>query len=1145
MSDNKNRRVLVVDDNQAVHDDFRKILAPRQTTKPGLEESERRLFGITAATSGMPPFEVDSAYQGAEAAILVQKAVEEARPYAMAFVDVRMPPGWDGVETTQKIWEIDPDLQVVLCTAYSDYSRSELFERIGHHDGLLVLKKPFDPVEASQLAYSLTEKWWLHQESCRKAEEWEQRVKERTHQLRQTNCALAAEVAERKRTELQLRKLSRAVEQSPVVVIITDRHGTIEYVNPKFCSLTGYGFEDVRGKNSRCLKSGATPAETFAPLWATISAGHEWRGEFHNRKKNGETYWVAASIAPIRDDAGDISHFIAIEEDITEQKRSAEALQRAEMELAKSERQQKTILDNILDPAWMRDPEGRFLSVNQAWCDFCGMSETQLVGKTIGELPSIYSAELARKLREEDEMVMASGKPSQRELQLTSANLGAVWLESIKAPLFDEKGVPYAVVGIGRNITKRKEAEAALQQSHRFLQSTLDALSAQIAILDEHGSILAVNAAWSRFARENGFLGSGYGLGANYLSFCEAAAGDCAGEAPMVAKGIRDVMAGKCGEFLLEYPCHSPREQRWFVVRVTRFGGEGAVRVVVAHENITARKQAEEELRWKTAFLEAQVNSSIDGILVVDEQGYKKLQNQRMTDLFKIPPHIAGSTEDGPQLQWVAQAAKDPMRFIERVKQLNSQRKEISRDELEMKDGMILDRYSSPMTGSDGHYYGRMWTFRDITERKRMEMQTEQLRAEQELILNTIGEGLHWVDTEGRIKFENPAAAKMLGYEVSELIGRPAHATMHHTRADGSPYPPGHCPIYETLSDKTIRRVTDEVFWRKDGTSFSVEYTCTPVYNRDGRSGGTMVVFTDVSERKRTQAELASLERRALEHKLAEEHSRLALEQERELGRIKGQFVSMVSHEFRTPLCVINSAASLLRFYSAQMTAEERAEQGAEIQRAVERMTRMMEDFLTHEKLQSGKMRCQPARVNLDAFCRELVSEMAKRTGANGVIQFSLDPCAGDARLDESILRQILCNLLSNAVKYSDKNQTVFFEVKHVGCPLQTNGDPKLPSGDYIQFRVCDTGIGIPAADLGKIYQTFHRGANVGNRPGNGMGLAIVKKFVDLHQGLIHLESTEGRGTSVTVLLPSAAGEEATETCCAQLKNGKIGVTMT
>ena len=253
----------------------------------------------------------------------------------------------------------------------------------------------------------------------------------------------------------------------------------------------------------------------------------------------------------------------------------------------------------------------------------------------------------------------------------------------------------------------------------------------------------------------------------------------------------------------------------------------------------------------------------------------------------------------------------------------------------------------------------------------------------------------------------------------------------------------------------------------------------------------------------------------------------------------------MVSHEFRTPLCVINSAASLLRFYSAQMTAEERAEQGAEIQRAVERMTRMMEDFLTHEKLQSGKMRCQPARVNLDAFCRELVSEMAKRTGANGVIQFSLDPCAGDARLDESILRQILCNLLSNAVKYSDKNQTVFFEVKHVGCPLQTNGDPKLPSGDYIQFRVCDTGIGIPAADLGKIYQTFHRGANVGNRPGNGMGLAIVKKFVDLHQGLIHLESTEGRGTSVTVLLPSAAGEEATETCCAQLKNGKIGVTMT
>jgi CheY-like chemotaxis protein len=116
MSDNKNRRVLVIDDNHSVHDDFRKILSPLKSTPPGLEESRECLFGSSVATLEMPPFEVDSAYQGEEGAILVKKAVEEARPYAMAFVDLRMPPGWDGVKTAQEIWKIDPDIQIVACT---------------------------------------------------------------------------------------------------------------------------------------------------------------------------------------------------------------------------------------------------------------------------------------------------------------------------------------------------------------------------------------------------------------------------------------------------------------------------------------------------------------------------------------------------------------------------------------------------------------------------------------------------------------------------------------------------------------------------------------------------------------------------------------------------------------------------------------------------------------------------------------------------------------------------------------------------------------------------------------------------------------------------------------------------------------------
>jgi two-component system sensor histidine kinase/response regulator len=199
-SNDKNRRVLVIDDNRAIHEDFRKILSPATTattaTAAALDAAEAALFGSPTEATPQTQFEIDSAYQGQEGLLLVEKALEAGRPYALAFVDVRMPPGWDGVETSQKLWAVDPALQIVLCTAYSDYSWGEMFEKLGHRDGLLILKKPFDAVEAYQLAHALSEKWWLHQQSSRKMEELESRVAERTSELQRLNEVLQTEVLE-------------------------------------------------------------------------------------------------------------------------------------------------------------------------------------------------------------------------------------------------------------------------------------------------------------------------------------------------------------------------------------------------------------------------------------------------------------------------------------------------------------------------------------------------------------------------------------------------------------------------------------------------------------------------------------------------------------------------------------------------------------------------------------------------------------------------------------------------------------------------------------------------------------------------------------------------------------------------------------
>ena len=172
---------------------------------------------------------------------LVKEALKAGRPYALAFVDVRMPPGWDGVETTQKLWEVDPCLQVVLCTAYSDYSWDKMFELFGPRDDLLILKKPFDAVEALQLAQALTEKWWLHQQFLQKMDELEGRVAERTRALQQANRALQAEVFEHTRAEDQLRLktafLEAMVNNSALGVLVVDQEGRKSLQNQCFVDL--------------------------------------------------------------------------------------------------------------------------------------------------------------------------------------------------------------------------------------------------------------------------------------------------------------------------------------------------------------------------------------------------------------------------------------------------------------------------------------------------------------------------------------------------------------------------------------------------------------------------------------------------------------------------------------------------------------------------------------------------------------------------------------------------------------------------------------------------------------------------------------------------------------------------------------------
>ncbi|MFN0172244.1 MAG: response regulator [Bryobacteraceae bacterium] len=223
-------RILVIDDNRAIHDDIRKILIGGDSEHLDLEADEELLFDD--APVPVSRFEIDSAYQGQEGLSLLEQATSEGRPYAMAFVDVRMPPGWDGVETIARLWQAYPGLQVVICTAYSDYSWTEIRRRLGHSDNLLILKKPFDNVEVIQLAYALTKKWFVSRQASARMEDLDLMVARRTEELQKAEAAFRS-----------------VFEASPIGIALLDMEGRYLDVNLACEDMFGLAKDKIIGRD--------------------------------------------------------------------------------------------------------------------------------------------------------------------------------------------------------------------------------------------------------------------------------------------------------------------------------------------------------------------------------------------------------------------------------------------------------------------------------------------------------------------------------------------------------------------------------------------------------------------------------------------------------------------------------------------------------------------------------------------------------------------------------------------------------------------------------------------------------------------------------------------------------------------------------
>ena len=405
----------------------------------------------------------------------------------------------------------------------------------------------------------------------------------------------------------------------------------------------------------------------------------------------------------------------------------------------------------------------------------------------------------------------------------------------------------------------------------------------------------------------------------------------------------------------------------------------------------------------------------------------------------------------------------------------------------------------SPIETADGLLVSSV--IRDVTERRKAADALAEAEARQRSVLESTGEGIFGVDGKGRLMFINPAGATLLGYTKEELFGGAVHSIIHHTRPDGSDYPVEECPMHAAFTEGTASKVDDEVLWRKDGSSFDVEYSSTPL-RKDGELVGAVIVFRDITERKIAEAEL-------LQARDAAEAA----------NRAKSGFLANMSHELRTPMNAIIGYSEMLIEEAEDLEMDAFTDDLKKIHGAGSHLLSLINDILNLSKIEAGKMDLYFETFAVDTMIEEIVATVdalvRKRDNAL-VVRGTGD--LGTMVSDLTKVRQTLFNLISNAAKFTENGQIT----------LSVKREQDDDGREWVEFEVADTGIGIAAEKIDELFEEFTQADASTTREygGTGLGLAITKRFCDMLGGSIDCRSTLGEGSAFTIRLPAEVSDQ-------------------